>query len=344
MGILFDRELKHFDDNKNLVELTGREHFVAHWLLHRAFPKNRNLAAAFHAMATMANAHHFRYTPSSRAVQEARRAYAVLQMLPVAMYSLNGELIRVFKTTEEASNEIGTSRSNISAACNEENYVNNIKGYQWRRFQGNPKKSIEPYINQNKESSKSIHEYDLDGNFIRTHKSIREAARHGINRSAFKKATRELPLFAKDKWFIVSSQPPLKKIIAKKRTTQRRKVNQIHPESGKLIKIWDSTRQIQRELGISNVSSVCNGKRKTMGGYIWKYAEQEYELNLEDHRTKLARALEISVYKNGRHLGDFASIRKAEAQTGIKRKILTELLKDGKTLDGISVSENKSNS
>jgi hypothetical protein len=42
---------------------------------------------------------------------------------------------------------------------------------------------------------------------------------------------------------------------------------------GQYIKSFDSIIQVQRELGIngSHISSVCKGKRKTTGGYIWKY-------------------------------------------------------------------------
>ena len=43
---------------------------------------------------------------------------------------------------------------------------------------------------------------------------------------------------------------------------------------GEFIKKWDNTMDVQRELGIyqSNISSCLKGKRKTAGGYIWKYA------------------------------------------------------------------------
>lgn len=45
--------------------------------------------------------------------------------------------------------------------------------------------------------------------------------------------------------------------------------------SGKFIKHWKQMRQASNELNISigNISSVCSGKRKTAGGFMWKYAE-----------------------------------------------------------------------
>jgi len=336
-GILDESHLEHYDDSVNLVLLTGREHFVAHWLLHRAFPKNKNLAAAFHAMATMSNKYHFRYTPSSRAVEEARKVYADLQKLPVAMYSLQGELLKIFKTTNDAAIHVDNNVHNIAAACNIENNVNSIKGYQWRRFDKVALKKIEPYINKNDDSSLKVHEYDLLGSYIKTHDSIREAGRNNIDRSALKTKKRGNPIFVNDKWILITTKIPPQKITVKKTATQRRLVHQIDPDTGEIINTWNSTREVQRELGISNVSSVCNGKRKTMGGFIWKYSENDYELNLDNHKPKLPRATEISVYLHGQLLGTFPSIRKAELATNIKRLILSRILKLNITENGIKV-------
>jgi len=328
-SILKENHLQHVDDPMNIVELTGREHFVAHWLLHRAFPKVRNFAAAFHAMAAMSNWYHSRYTPSSRAIEEARIANADSMKLPVAKYSLSGELLKCFDTTEEAAAEVGSSVHNISAACNLENQVNNIKGFQWRRFEGEPPTSIDPYINQNDESSLSVHEYDLKGNYIKSYSSIRAAAGEGVNRSSLKLEYRDKPIFSKDKWYIVSTSKPAISIKVKKTGTQRRKVLQIDPNTCEIIKVWGSTREPQRVLGISNVSSVCKGQRKTMGGFIWKYAEEDLQLNLRDHKSKLPRAKAIEVYLDGVYLGIYLSLRKAEEGTSIPRQKLAIALKSG---------------
>ena len=44
-----------------------------------------------------------------------------------------------------------------------------------------------------------------------------------------------------------------------------------------LIKIWNSSIDIQRELGIaqSNINACCRGKRKIAGGFVWKYYKEE---------------------------------------------------------------------
>ena len=45
---------------------------------------------------------------------------------------------------------------------------------------------------------------------------------------------------------------------------------------GKLIKIWQSTIEVERRLGFAqgNISKVAQGKQKTAYGYVWKYIEE----------------------------------------------------------------------
>lgn len=53
-----------------------------------------------------------------------------------------------------------------------------------------------------------------------------------------------------------------------------KQVNQ-YDLKGNFIRTWESMHNIERELNISNstICKVCNGKRKTAGGYIWKFKE-----------------------------------------------------------------------
>lgn len=46
---------------------------------------------------------------------------------------------------------------------------------------------------------------------------------------------------------------------------------------GTRIKIWDSVKQIHKELGytISVISSVCNGWKKRAYGYLWRYTDSK---------------------------------------------------------------------
>lgn len=56
------------------------------------------------------------------------------------------------------------------------------------------------------------------------------------------------------------------------RYSQAKKVYQ-YDKSLKLIKLWDSVMDIERDLNIKsgNISNCCNHRRKTTKGYIWSY-------------------------------------------------------------------------
>ena len=49
-----------------------------------------------------------------------------------------------------------------------------------------------------------------------------------------------------------------------------------YTRDGKLIKVWQSAIDVERQLGFSqgNISKVTRGKRKTAYGYVWKYVEE----------------------------------------------------------------------
>jgi len=50
-----------------------------------------------------------------------------------------------------------------------------------------------------------------------------------------------------------------------------------YTRDGELVKVWQSTREVERQLGFaqSNISNAARGKLKTAYGYVWKYIEEE---------------------------------------------------------------------
>lgn len=50
-------------------------------------------------------------------------------------------------------------------------------------------------------------------------------------------------------------------------------------KSGELIAIYPSVIAAQHAMHISHISEVCKGKRKSIGGYVWKYSERSDALS-----------------------------------------------------------------
>lgn len=55
-------------------------------------------------------------------------------------------------------------------------------------------------------------------------------------------------------------------------------IYQINKETLEIIQTFNSARDAERITGInnSNISQVCQGKRKTAGGFIWCFAKEDY--------------------------------------------------------------------
>lgn len=63
---------------------------------------------------------------------------------------------------------------------------------------------------------------------------------------------------------------------------QPKKVNQYNI-NGEFIKQWKSIKEAKIKLNLKNahISQVCQGQRKTAGGFIWKYATDKVKLSKE---------------------------------------------------------------
>ena len=48
-----------------------------------------------------------------------------------------------------------------------------------------------------------------------------------------------------------------------------------YTKDGELVEVWQSVSEVVRNLGLSNVSAVARGERKTCGGFVWKYVEDD---------------------------------------------------------------------
>jgi len=67
-----DGTTRRWRTHPNIVLLTGREHFLCHWLLHEIYPENKKLTRAFVMMCNVKDKFQQRYTPSSRVIEYAR--------------------------------------------------------------------------------------------------------------------------------------------------------------------------------------------------------------------------------------------------------------------------------
>jgi hypothetical protein len=274
------QDVNHSD---NLVYLSSREHFVAHWLLHRAFPKNKKLGLAFWAMAGMISPDHKRnYLPSSRAIAEAREAAVNARKTPILQYNLNGNFVTEFKSLNDASEKVGVVPNAIGQNLN--NFTKSAGGFQWLFKTKDFKNKIEPYVILN--NGLPVGQYDLNGKLIKDFESLLEAERitghtegsirAAMNRGAKLKNTSYFFIqFNKHQKIPFKVEPFVIPIHGFSIP-----VVQISADNKYFIKEFPSVTLAAISLGkdTGHISSACLGKRETAYGFIWKYRSDYKEI------------------------------------------------------------------
>lgn len=104
--------------------------------------------------------------------------------------------------------------------------------------------------------------------------------------------------------------------------------------TSKLVKIWDSFGDIQRELGISkgSIVNVCIGRTKTAGGFVWVY-EKDYDQNKDYSRFPRMKDYGIGtkpillLNSNGNIVQEFASAVEASVVLGISKQEISRICK-----------------
>ena len=129
-------------------------------------------------------------------------------------------------------------------------------------------------------TKKSIFCYDLFGNFIQMFPSLSEAERiTGINNSNISRAAKTKGRTKNFQWRYqyYDSIPPYKRRIGNigKRVCGRPVIQ--YDKNYNFIQQFDTIREAERSTGIhgGSISEACSNKRKTAGGFIWKYASDK---------------------------------------------------------------------
>jgi len=124
-------------------------------------------------------------------------------------------------------------------------------------------------------NSKKVACYDLNGNLIQTYDSCRDASYDlfGKECRGIDAVTRgEYQTYGGYQWKTFKDVPK-PNIAPYKRTSHKIKKIAKYSIDGKLIKMYDSMTVAAKEndASTSKITLVCQNKRKTHKGYIWKY-------------------------------------------------------------------------
>lgn len=177
------------------------------------------------------------------------------------LYNELGIYLQEFESIHECSKFIN---SNLQTVSNSIKGKYKCQGYYISDF----KYDIFPIPEQESHRNCPIYQYDLQGNFIKEWSNYSEICNFYNKNVSIHNAIRLGKPCVGYQWSW-KKLPNMKKLDVK---AKARKVGK-YTKEGTLVKVFNSVREAKADT--SGAPGVLSGKRKTAGGYIWKYIDNE---------------------------------------------------------------------
>lgn len=252
----------------------------------------------------------------------------------IAQYDLNGNFVKLYDKSTNASNELGFDTSRI-------NFNNKTSfGYIWVKIKDEhidykqplSKEELQKHLTSTI-NNKECYQYDSCGRFVASYISTTEAAlKTNINQSCiaavcrgdFSKSGGFYWKYASDVEYGVDlSEEEVKKLNTSKNS---KKVCE-YDLQGNLLRIWDSITDAANYYGLStsNISAACKGKIRKTNNSIWRYLNDEVtqedidSVNVNNRKRKVCQ-----FDMNGRYITTYNSLASASRVTGVSNSSITQ--------------------
>lgn len=194
----------------------------------------------------------------------------------VQKYSLQGQFIEQYPSANQAGIENNINGRNITSCCNGQR---NQAGYfQWKWKDS--EKEIQPI--KGILIDDKVLQYSLNGEFIKQYNSVKQVCQvFKFSKSALSNACNgKIKTLLGFQWKYKNSNKEITKIQQFKKQdkpikTSHGGINQFDKNLN-FIAYYPTALQAKRQTGVNNanIGLCCQGKRKTAGGFIWKFADQ----------------------------------------------------------------------
>jgi len=280
------------DEIGNLVKLTAREHFLAHWLLYRMDPTIKSRAFSFWRMCRGKGACPDEEWPtiSSRCYEEARQAHSKAISEALSGVKKSPEHVKKVALAVKGKKRTEEQKQKLRKPHRVSEEGKKILAQNGRKSVEKRKKKV---VMLDKETLQYIKEFNSlleAANFTNLSGSnICIALKNGSIAGNYRWKYKDQVDYVKkpdrrenSKQNFIGDRNPNKSEYARKKISERftgsknhnaKKVIQLDLE-GNVIKLWDYMTQAAKSLSIhqTNIQKCCSGKRNQTGGYRWSYA------------------------------------------------------------------------
>lgn len=221
----------------------------------------------------------------------------------VYQYDLDGNFINEWESLSAIQKILGYNKNNLSHCCLGE--IQSAHGFIWSY----EKRNDIIYENKNLQKQRKIYQFSKEMILIKEWDNLESIENTlGYGRSAISTCCRcESKTAYGYVWRYEENLDRKTSLVS----AQAKKVLQLDKRYN-LIGKFESVSDAQRITGINNISSCCNGKRKTSGGYIWVYEDDYDDFDIDKHMKECTHIREVNKYDlNMNYLGTFGSVIEA---------------------------------
>lgn len=209
---------------------------------------------------------------------------------PIYIFDEKGDLIQNFSNLQEATDFMSSIcddcdiYSKILNCCkkNETKTLSQYNGYIWS-YNKQLKIQEKVYPNEKNIKNKKVYQYDLNGNYICTHKNSIVAC-NSINKSDPANIRNCCTHRVKHAYGYIWSYEKKDKIDSVYKNISRKNMP-VHQYdlNGVFLRQFDNLKDAMDTYNNHNLSECCKGKRNSAAGFIWAY--EKYD-NLEDLKNR----------------------------------------------------------
>lgn len=319
------------DKLHNKMEKYGKEHFVMEVLEHHKLSTKEELLERLDEREIALISKFDSYYNGLNSTLGGRRT-TIHKMRPVQRFDLDGNYIAEYNGVEILKTEFD-SVSSIYDCCNH----NNSKYAYGSLWKYKDDDSPIPVLTDTEKREATIRykallqidEYDYKGNLLFVYDNIEQllSLKHKIKRIQIIECCSGRIIYVGTNIYRFHGE----RFDLYKTYRDKPKLVEQYDLEGNFIRVFESSREATRAMGLkgTQVSAVCRGKRKTAGGYMWKYVEDNSDFpNLE----KEWHCIRVYQYKKDSLILDkiFESIKEAALCNNVIPRTISDIAK-GKT-------------